>query len=1359
VVLDPSQNEIGSTGLAIIKNKETDKLTMRTVGLLFIFSGLVLASAYAQATNSGVTYQGRILRPDGSPISGATTQFKLQIRTPDSNNCLMYEEVQSLDLRNTNGGFSLTINDGTGSRTDTTGLNLDRIFANYGTINFNPATCSAGSSYAPNTSDGRNLVVLFKDETMAAWEPIPAQKINFVPFAFESKQVQGFTADSLIRVVNGSGDPLTGLAPLSNAQYTELMALVNGTSTAFTKANQLGGVALPAMTSGQVLGWNGSAWVSQAAVAGANSVTNTMIQNNAVDSTKIASGAVGTSQVAGNVTINTSGTLGAALTTTRDFQIFAASPSTFYIDMQAPALAASYSLVWPLNAGSNGQVLTTNGSGVLSWAPVASSQWTTQAPGINYMGGSVGIGTTSPDAKLAIFNNATVAAPATSNVSAETSLHLVAADNMMQFLQMDAFSNTNWKAPILDMRRTKGTAAAPGNPTTLNVLGSIRGTGWVDTSYQAGAEIYLQASENWSAASHGASINMSVTPKGSTGYINVASFGDINSNEALVALGYNGSRNSTSWTNEGASLNVYGGTTVDTTGSGGISQRVATSFTQPTFASSSAVTVNNAANIYIAGPPIAGSNTTLTNTHSLYVNSGTSYLGGNVGIGTTAPTAKLNLAAGSAAASSAPLKFTTGTLMTTPEDGAMEYNSGSGLWFTIGATRYLIPTNTAAGNYSNVTNISNAGGSITMTPSAGNSVIVSQSTTSTNSSSGALVVTGGAGIGGALNTGGNITSGGSITATTNAVIPQLYGSTAPSGNIKIDGTSDATSGNVYLASAGGRVGIGTTAPNYGLHISKNASSVAQIGIGDYVNGTTNSNNGVAISGFSNGNNYLDFKTFTGGSTYFRAGEGTETGAQRAWMTVQSSTGNVGIGTAPNQKFHVASTTNVASEIDITSSAADGGNANIYLKNTDATVGNTSAIMGLNSAGGPSAWIDFININQNTAATSSGALSFSTSNAGATSQKMYISTAGNVGIGTTTPGYVLDVNGIANATQLCIAGTCKSSWPASGLTNFTEAANSTAPNATVPVVSLIATNAAANVDVALIPKGAGALTASVADSTAAGGNKRGTYAVDWQMKRAAGLRVASGNYSVIGGGSENSASSMYATVAGGNNNSTQAYSTAGGGAWNNSAGQYSTIPGGYNNIATGYYSFATNLNTTAESYSQTTFGQYNLPQGSENSTTWVAADPLFVIGNGTSSGSRANALMILKNGNVGIGTTVPTEKLSVNGNIYSSGRITASVGANADALGTITADFTATNMIRASGASGACGTLNFTNVSAGGSYTITIPNATASCTILQLGGSTSNVKLPAGYTGGGAVSGIVYTAIYDGTTLWISSVPF
>jgi hypothetical protein len=59
---------------------------------------------------------------------------------------------------------------------------------------------------------------------------------------------------------------------------------------------------------------------------------------------------------------------------------------------------------------------------------------------------------------------------------------------------------------------------------------------------------------------------------------------------------------------------------------------------------------------------------------------------GNVGVGIT-PTAALHIKAGTATANTAPLKFTSGTSLTTPEAGAIEYN-GTSLFFTPGSTRY-----------------------------------------------------------------------------------------------------------------------------------------------------------------------------------------------------------------------------------------------------------------------------------------------------------------------------------------------------------------------------------------------------------------------------------------------------------------------------------------------------------------------------------------------------------------------------------------------------------------------------------------------------------------------------------------------
>lgn len=69
--------------------------------------------------------------------------------------------------------------------------------------------------------------------------------------------------------------------------------------------------------------------------------------------------------------------------------------------------------------------------------------------------------------------------------------------------------------------------------------------------------------------------------------------------------------------------------------------------------------------------------------------SSTPVTGGRIGIGNSTPTALLHLAAGTATAGTAPIKLNTGTALTTPEDGAIEYH-GSHIYFTIGSTRYQL---------------------------------------------------------------------------------------------------------------------------------------------------------------------------------------------------------------------------------------------------------------------------------------------------------------------------------------------------------------------------------------------------------------------------------------------------------------------------------------------------------------------------------------------------------------------------------------------------------------------------------------------------------------------------------------------
>lgn len=73
---------------------------------------------------------------------------------------------------------------------------------------------------------------------------------------------------------------------------------------------------------------------------------------------------------------------------------------------------------------------------------------------------------------------------------------------------------------------------------------------------------------------------------------------------------------------------------------------------------------------------------------------------GGIGIGITGPTAAVHIKAGTATASTAPLKFTSGTNLTTGEAGAMEYD-GTNLFFTrTGTTRESVICSNAVNSVS-----------------------------------------------------------------------------------------------------------------------------------------------------------------------------------------------------------------------------------------------------------------------------------------------------------------------------------------------------------------------------------------------------------------------------------------------------------------------------------------------------------------------------------------------------------------------------------------------------------------------------------------------------------------------------------
>ena len=161
--------------------------------------------------------------------------------------------------------------------------------------------------------------------------------------------------------------------------------------------------------------------------------------------------------------------------------------------------------------------------------------------------------------------------------------------------------------------------------------------------------------------------------------------------------------------------------------------------------------------------------------------------------------------------------------------------------------------------------------------------------------------------------------------------------------------------------------------------------------------------------------------------------------------------------------------------------------------------------------------------------------------------------------------------------------------------------------------------------------------------------------------ASGLNTRAQGYGATAMGRDTEATNSYAFASGFFSNADGQYSTAMGFntdafALGSTAMGYSTdaeanysFAAGYFSEAQAIYSIAIGNAVQAQSYASMAVGRYNV--GGGNATSWVGSDPIFEVGIGTGPSTRANAITVRKDGNVGIGTTFPGARLHVaNGNI-------------------------------------------------------------------------------------------------------------
>jgi hypothetical protein len=127
--------------------------------------------------------------------------------------------------------------------------------------------------------------------------------------------------------------------------------------------------------------------------------------------------------------------------------------------------------------------------------------------------GNVGIGTTTPGARLVVSTNAAPTLPAA--IPSGTVLQLSGADNTVSRFLVDGYGGGG-VSPTIHMRASRGTAAAPSALQANDVLGYLLWNGYGATGYSAGnrALITALAAQNWTDTAQGAFLSFNTTLNG-----------------------------------------------------------------------------------------------------------------------------------------------------------------------------------------------------------------------------------------------------------------------------------------------------------------------------------------------------------------------------------------------------------------------------------------------------------------------------------------------------------------------------------------------------------------------------------------------------------------------------------------------------------------------------------------------------------------------------------------------------------------------------------------------------------------------------------------------------------------------------
>ncbi|WP_374035551.1 tail fiber domain-containing protein [Bdellovibrio bacteriovorus] len=162
---------------------------------VFMFSVLV------QAAPNTLTYQGRILKADGTPLQYSNVSFLFEIKSEDGL-CVYYREQKNgINMTNSKGVFDVPLGTGTKLFPTSGSVGLKEVFDNTTTLDCADAGNNVASQKGPIANQSRRLSVQFHDGT--GWMQIsPDNEIRSVPyahFASSALKLGNYSATDFVR--------------------------------------------------------------------------------------------------------------------------------------------------------------------------------------------------------------------------------------------------------------------------------------------------------------------------------------------------------------------------------------------------------------------------------------------------------------------------------------------------------------------------------------------------------------------------------------------------------------------------------------------------------------------------------------------------------------------------------------------------------------------------------------------------------------------------------------------------------------------------------------------------------------------------------------------------------------------------------------------------------------------------------------------------------------------------------------------------------------------------------------------------------------------------------------------------------